>query len=217
MLYLCCHKYEGNISCATHSLIPEKSTQTSMTLGIMQVTQGSGTSYLNWDAEGTPKILFILGRDEAFRETKKKKRLLGMPFLICIPVTSTHVRSMFHVLKKYQHYIKDATPGIPESTGSLMDLQAVGQFEVPLMASGASGLTSIITDPYASPRPALVRLHLSGVLLILPALGAPPGPQCSHTVPSPWARRCAGAVFPLSQALAKISRQGLMNPKDLWW
>lgn len=89
-LYLCCHKYDENISCNTHSLTPEKSTQTSVTLEIRHQTVS-----LNWDSKTT---LSSSGEGQSFwrnKQTNKRKRLLAMVFLIFILTSTLEARFTF--------------------------------------------------------------------------------------------------------------------------
>lgn len=62
-------------------------------------------------------------------------------------------------------------------------MQAVSQFEMPLIRSLDSTLTSVITGDYSIPQTSLGKLHLSGCP-DSPSFRFHSGPQCSHTVPS---------------------------------
>lgn len=138
-LHSCCHKYDENISCNTHSRTRGNSTETSVTLEITQVTQGSMTSAL--------KLLFILGRDRIWG--KMNQKFLGLPFLIST-LTSTHIRSPLQILKNVSIML-GMCPQDSKPTEASVGLQAESQFETPLVRSPASALTPTIVEDYATP------------------------------------------------------------------
>ena len=96
-------------------------------------------------------------------------------------------------------------PGFQNPWGPLWACLLRGSLRCPESGPGAA-LTSTIVKDYAAPLTSLSKAQLSH-----------PWPHVHvHTASSLWVGGCAEAVFPLLQAFAKISRQGLMNPKDLW-
>lgn len=106
------------------------------------------------------------------------------------------------------------TSRIPKPMEAIVGLWAEHQFETSLVRSQPLHWRLSSWRIMLLPWPVSVR--------VVALWGAPdsptPGPAAHvHTVPPLWAGRCAQTMFLLLQAFAKISRQGEMSPKDVWW